>query len=107
MEYVAAVLGLDVVFSVAYHICIACKRNTAEVFAERDPDTFICASCIDQFMLGNDFLVAPVSVQGEVERSVMLPDGHWKYVDGKVYEGGKTLVVPAPRDRLPYFERVL
>ena len=63
------------------------------------------AACIDQFMLGDDVLVAPVSVQGETQRKVMLPKGRWKYVDGKVYEGGKTVSVPAPREILPYFVR--
>ena len=51
------------------------------------------ASCIDQFMLGNDILVAPVNQAGAVTRSVQLPEGKWKYVDGTIYVGGKTVVV--------------
>ena len=64
------------------------------------------ASCIDQFMLGTQILVAPVSEQGTVERKVVLPQGKWKYVDGTVFEGGQTVYVPAPIQTLPYFERV-
>lgn len=61
------------------------------------------ASCIDQFMLGNDILVAPVNQAGAVTRSVQLPEGKWKYVDGTIYVGGKTVVVDAPIDILSYF----
>jgi len=62
---------------------------------------------VDQFMLGSDVLVAPVLVQGAVTRDVVLPAGSWRYVDGTVYEGGRTVTVPAPLDVLPYFELVI
>lgn len=62
----------------------------------------------DQFMLGDTFLVAPVLTKGTTKRSVVLPFGaKWRYIPtGKVFEGGQTVVVPAPIDTLPYFERV-
>ncbi len=60
----------------------------------------------DQFMLGSDILCAPVVEENTYSRSVKLPCGSWKYVDGTVYEGGKTVEVASPIDVLPYFERV-
>ena len=57
----------------------------------------------DQFMLGNDILVAPVTSDGQRIRQVILPSGQWEYVDGTVYDGGCTVQVPAPMDVLPYF----
>lgn len=61
---------------------------------------------IDQFMLGEKYLVAPVLTKGAVEREVIFPDGKWKdMTDGTVYGEGKH-VVPAPIDKLPYFERI-
>lgn len=64
------------------------------------------ASCIDQFMLGNEILVAPVYLPGEISRTVVLPKGRWKYVDGAIYDGGKDVIVDAPINVLPYFIKI-
>lgn len=61
--------------------------------------------CNDCYMLGTRILVAPVIHKGETKRTLVLPDGNWKYVDGTVYTGGK-VTVDAPLHVLPYFERV-
>ena len=60
---------------------------------------------MDCFMLGEKYLVAPVTVQGMVKRTVNLPAGSWKYIDGTVYNGG-TITVDAPLEVLPYFEKL-
>ena len=36
----------------------------------------------DEFMLGNDVVVAPVLVQGAVSRDVYLPEGEWRDLNG-------------------------
>jgi alpha-glucosidase len=59
----------------------------------------------DQFVLGNEIIVAPVLEKGARIRSVLLPPGRWKADDGKIYDGGKKIAVPAPLERLPYFTR--
>jgi len=63
-------------------------------------------SITDQFMMGDNLLVAPVVEPGTNGRSVVLPTGKWKSDDGKVYKGGKSIFIDAPLDRLPYFEKV-
>ncbi|MBU2945741.1 glycoside hydrolase family 31 protein [Zobellia uliginosa] len=60
----------------------------------------------DQFVLGNDIIVAPVIDQGARSRKVILPKGKWRADDGKVYKGGKTIEVSAALDRLPYFTKL-
>ncbi|KJF45730.1 glycoside hydrolase family 31 protein [Draconibacterium sediminis] len=60
----------------------------------------------DQFMLGDDILVAPVVKKGEYTRDVVLPKGKWKADDGTVVKGGKTIKVDAPIERLPYFTKI-
>ena len=60
----------------------------------------------DQFMLGNDILVAPVVEKGARSRNVILPDGRWKGDDGSVVEGGKTIEIQVPLARLPYYQLV-
>ena len=59
----------------------------------------------DQFLMGNDLLVAPVVVKGAVSRTVMIPPGKWRADDGKVYVGPQSVEVSVPLSRLPYFER--
>jgi alpha-glucosidase len=60
------------------------------------------ASCDDQFMLGDKYLVAPMSEKG-FKRTVKLPKGNWIDELGNKYEGGKTIEIDVPLERLPYF----
>lgn len=59
----------------------------------------------DQFMLGNDILVAPVVTQGTVERDVVFPEGKWADENGNTYEAG-VHKVPSPLNVLPWFRKV-
>ena len=61
--------------------------------------------CSDQYMLGPDYLVAPMMTPGTT-RSVKLPQGTWKDDLGTVYEGGQTYQLEVPLSRIPYFEKV-
>jgi alpha-D-xyloside xylohydrolase len=68
----------------------------------RDPNV---ASIYDQFMYGPAFMACPVIEEGARRRSVYLPAGT-KWIDfwtGGAYDGGQTLDVEAPLDRLPVF----
>lgn len=60
----------------------------------------------DQFMLGNDVLVAPVIKSKEYTRTVKLPKGEWISDRGEKYQGGQTITVDAPIERIPYFTKV-
>lgn len=60
----------------------------------------------DEFLFGDDLLVAPVLTKGATERTVTLPRGTWRAEDGTLYEGGASYTVSAPLDRLPYFCRI-
>jgi alpha-glucosidase (family GH31 glycosyl hydrolase) len=57
----------------------------------------------DQFMVGNEILVAPVVEKGARSRSVVLPNGKWESDEGKIIKGGKTIEIKVPLERLPYF----
>ncbi|MBM7818006.1 alpha-D-xyloside xylohydrolase [Cellulosimicrobium cellulans] len=61
----------------------------------------------DQFLLGPDLLVAPVLRAGERERDVYLPAGTaWTDAwTGQRYDGGATVRVPAPLERIPVLVR--
>jgi alpha-D-xyloside xylohydrolase len=61
----------------------------------------------DQFMLGSDLLVAPVTEQGAVSRGVYLPSGTtWVEAwTGQEYQGGQQLQAEAPLERIPVYWR--
>lgn len=60
----------------------------------------------DQFMLGNDILVAPVLTNSAFTRKVLLPKGKWKSFDGKTIKGNKTVEVKVGLEDIPYFRKV-
>ncbi len=59
----------------------------------------------DQYMLGKAFLVAPVTEQGQTRRAVYLPAGSawYDYWTNQRYEGGQTVEVNTPIQRIPVF----
>lgn len=59
------------------------------------------------FMLGDEYLIAPVIEKGVIEKSIRLPQGQWRFEpNGTIYEGGATVTVSAPLDVLPYFKKM-
>lgn len=62
----------------------------------------------DDFMLGDDILVASVVEKGQTTRPVQLPatEGGWFEFDtGIHHEGGQKVILDAPLDRLPLLVR--
>ncbi len=60
----------------------------------------------DEFMLGNDILVAPIVTKGTFRKEIIFPSGTWRDEEGNLYEGGKTHTVETPIEKLPWFRRV-
>ena len=60
----------------------------------------------DQYLLGEDLLVAPVMQAGQRQRDVWLPEGEsWISLSGENYQGGKLIAVEAPLESIPVFIR--
>ncbi|MCM1077838.1 MAG: DUF5110 domain-containing protein [Bacteroides sp.] len=61
----------------------------------------------DQYMFGPAFLVAPVYTYGAKSRSVYFPDNSawYDFYTGKRVNGGQTLNVAAPYERMPLYVR--
>ena len=64
------------------------------------------ASVKDQFVLGDDMIVAPQTVKGAQTRTVLLPSGRWRADDGATFDGPCRIEVKTPLSRLPYFMAV-
>jgi alpha-glucosidase len=68
------------------------------------PDDPKAVEAEDEFLLGDDLLVAPVLKDGEVKRSVYLPKGEWyDFSSPRRYTGLAQIDVDAPLDRIPLF----
>ncbi|WP_456476414.1 glycoside hydrolase family 31 protein [Oceanithermus sp.] len=70
------------------------------------PDDAEAAAVYDQFLLGPNLLVAPVFAPGAERRLAYLPPGAWRdFWTGEVQHGPAWVVVPAPLDRIPLWQR--
>ncbi|MCF6165221.1 alpha-glucosidase [Furfurilactobacillus rossiae] len=58
----------------------------------------------DEYMVGNQVLVAPIVQQGQTNRSVYLPEGSWiDLFTGVQYTGNTNILANAQLDQLPVF----
>jgi alpha-glucosidase len=68
-----------------------------------DPNTY---NIDDEFMVGDDLLVAPIMKPDVTQRLVYLPAGSWyDYWTNKKYSGGTMITVDAPLETVPIFVR--
>ena len=59
----------------------------------------------DEYLLGDDLLVAPLLEENAVSRRVYLPEGTWfDFFDGKAHQGGQTITAGG-NGKLPVFTR--
>jgi len=75
-------------------------RHMAYVFPEGRYETVN-----DQFMLGDDIMVAPVLEKGSVTRKICVPNGTWLGDDGSEVTGPCLIEISAPLSRLPWYRR--
>ncbi len=69
------------------------------------PGSSTLANCDDQYLFGPDLLIAPVLAPGE-SRGVVLPPGTWTdFWTAASYEGGKSIQIATPIDRIGVFLR--
>ena len=59
----------------------------------------------DQFLMGEDLLVAPQLIKDAASRTVVIPPGTWRSDDGTTVKGPCEITVETPLARLPHFVR--
>lgn len=75
-------------------------------FTGENPDPKY-AEITDEYLWGNEVLIAPVTEQGARQRKVVFPAGDWVNWNNPTlrYKGGTEATVKAPLDELPMFVR--
>ncbi|MDB6125737.1 MAG: alpha-glucosidase [Pedosphaera sp.] len=69
-------------------------------------DDPIATAAGDQFMVGEHLLVAPITQQGAIARSVYLPEGKWyDFWTGQQHAGKRHVLANAPIESLPLYVR--
>lgn len=71
------------------------------------PEDEKCWKLRDQYMFGNEYLVAPVLKAGMKEREVYLPKGKWQHIfNNQTYDGNGTITVKTPINEIPVFKKI-
>jgi alpha-D-xyloside xylohydrolase len=92
-------------YSLAYDAHRTGAPTMRHLFLEH-PDRPELASTDDEYYFGPGLLVAPVVQRNARMRNVTFPPGRFfDWRDGRLYEGGQTVMVDAPLDKLPLFLR--
>lgn len=69
------------------------------------PEDRNVVDCQDEYLLGDEILVAPLLEENAVSREVYLPEGVWvDFFDGREYEG-KQRIIAGGNGKLPVFTR--
>ena len=115
---------LDAEHQAAFKAAVALRQKFAPKFVElakraaRDGEPIMraleynypgtgYAEVKDEFMMGEDLLVAPQLEKGKASRKVLLPPGTWRADDGTEHVGPIRLSVETPLERLPFFVRAV
>ncbi len=99
------------------HQKMACEIITLVKSAEKSGEPIIRSleyndphqgyeSIVDEFMLGEDILVAPVLQKGVRSRTVLFPAGRWIDEEGHEYIGRSAQILEAPLHKLLWFRKI-
>ncbi len=80
------------------------KRPILRALDRVEPDNPKVRGIEDVYLLGDSLLIAPVIVQGALQRYVYLPEGYWySFETQSLANGGQYIAVDAPLQTLPIF----
>lgn len=84
-----------------------CGRPVMRTMFYEFPDDTLCWDLKDQYMFGDELLVAPIMWKDAIERKVYLPKGAtwFSVLDGTEYQGGQEVSVTAAIDQIPVFTK--
>lgn len=86
-------------------ICVKESKPIMRPLVYEWPEDANVLCCQDEYLLGDDLLIAPLLKENVHSRRVYLPSGTWtNFFSGEVYEGGQQILIDSG-DKLPVFSR--
>lgn len=87
------------------HKCVTESKPMLCPLVYEWPTDKLAINCQDEYLLGDDLLVAPLLEENAQRRKVYLPEGTWfDFFDGKEYGGGQ-IITAGGNGKLPVFTR--
>lgn len=87
------------------HKCVTESKPMLRPLVYEWPTDKLAINCQDEYLLGDDLLVAPLLEENAQRRKVYLPEGTWfDFFDGKEYGGGQ-IITAGGNGKLPVFTR--
>jgi alpha-D-xyloside xylohydrolase len=71
-----------------------------------DPYDIEAQLCDNEYMLGNNLLIAPVLEENVKELKIYLPQGKWKCIHTeRIYDGHQSYTYPVTIEDIPIFQQ--
>lgn len=94
---------LPYIYTTAYQNTLTGMPLARPLFFDH-PDDPALVNESSSYLWGDEFLVSPVVQQGATSKTLYLPAGSWiDYWTDSLFQGGRSVTVAAPLDRLPLF----
>lgn len=89
----------------AQHCAETGRPMMAHLCVDHPDDPFVFG-IHDEYILGRELLIAPITEEGQIARRVYLPAGEWTdFFTGKAYPGGQWIERVCGLDEIPVFRR--
>lgn len=86
-------------------VCVKESKPIMRPLVYEWPEDANVLCCQNEYLLGDDLLIAPLLEENAHSRRVYLPSGTWtNFFSGEVYEGGQQILVDSG-NKLPVFSR--
>lgn len=70
------------------------------------PDDETACACEDQYMLGRDLMICPITQEGQISREIWIPQGRWRHLfTSDEYSGNQHCSLSCPLDEVIVLKR--
>ena len=86
--------------------CVASGRPLMAHLCLDYPDDETACACEDQYMLGRDLMICPITQEGQISREIWIPQGRWRHLfTSDEYSGNQHCSLSCPLDEVIVLKR--